>query len=118
MNKPMWERPLVYVAGPYTNPDPVRNTHDAVMWAEQLIATGKACPVVPHITLLWHAIAPHDDVDYWYDLDLGHLRKCDAVFRFPGKSSGADAEVEWADRWGIPVFTEWAEMVSWLDERA
>ncbi len=112
-NDHMVQLPLVYVAGPYTNPDPVRNTHDAVQWAEKIIQTGQMSAMVPHITLLWHAIAPHDDVDYWYALDIAHLARCDAVFRFPGASSGADKEVEFALEESIPVFTDFDELRKW-----
>lgn len=113
----MHELPLVYVAGPYTNPDPIRNTHDAVQYAEQIISSGVAVPMVPHITMLWHAIAPHDDVEHWYALDLAHLKRCDAVFRFPGASSGADKEVDFADEQGIPVFLRMPELLEWAGRR-
>lgn len=109
----MHDRPLIYVAGPYTNPDPVRNTHDAVNWAERLIASGMCAAMVPHITLLWHAIAPHDDVEYWYAHDIAHLARCDALFRFPGASSGADREVAFANDRGIAVFDDIDETIAW-----
>jgi hypothetical protein len=38
------------------------------------------------------------------DYDLNWLAKCDAVLRLPGASSGADREVEYAQKLGIPVF--------------
>lgn len=111
------ERPLVYVAGPYTNPDPVRNTHNAVHLAEAVIETGLMAAFVPHITLLWHAIAPHDDVNYWYELDLSTLKRCDALLRMPGASSGADAEVKFAMEHNIPVFTTLDGLVTWAHGR-
>lgn len=88
-------RPVLYLAGPYTRPDPVVNTHAAckvgTIIAEQ---TGWA-PMVPHITLLWHAISPQP-ITFWYDLDLCYIAKCDAVVRLPGLSTGADAELDFA----------------------
>ena len=113
----MFEIPLVYVAGPYTRPDPIRNTHDAVKWGERINASGLACAMVPHITLLWHAIAPHDDVEYWYALDIAHLARCDAVFRFPGDSSGADREVAFALSRDLPVFTDFDQLLDWARDR-
>lgn len=101
----MHDRPLVYVAGPYTNPDPIRNTHDAVRWAEKVMRTGELTAFVPHLSLLWHMVSPHDDVEFWYEFDLTMLARCDAVFRFPGASSGADREVAFAYERGIPVYT-------------
>lgn len=114
--RPFHERPLVYVAGPYTRPDPVLNTRVAIEAAEQLHATGLATCVVPHITLLWHLAAPHD-VDYWYGLDLATLRRCDALYRIPGASSGADDEVAFAKGHAIPVFDDYAALLRWLETR-
>ena len=86
----MHDRPLVYVAGPYTNPDPIRNTHDAIAWGDRINEDGLATAFVPHLSLLWHIVRPHDDVEYWYEFDLSILARSDALFRFPGASSGAD----------------------------
>lgn len=112
--KALHELPLVYVAGPYTRPDPVRMTHDAVQYAEAILATGLASVVVPHVTLIWHLISPHDDVEFWYDLDLSHLARCDALYRFPGFSTGADAECQFAALRGIPVFHTLDGLYDWL----
>lgn len=112
------DRPLVYVAGPYTRPDPPMNTHEAIRVAEALQDSGKVTCVVPHLTLLWQAIQPHADVEYWYEYDLAMLARCDALYRLAGESSGADNEVAFALSRGIPVFDgsrrleillEWAE---------
>jgi len=110
----LYELPLVYVAGPYTNPDPVMNTHRAVQWGERIIASGRAAAFVPHITLMWHVIAPHEDVEYWYDLDIAHLARCDVLFRFPGASSGADKEVAFAQSRSIPVFEDFDALMEWV----
>lgn len=84
-------KPLVYVAGPYTNPDPVWNTHTTVIEAEKIEALG--CDIViPHLSLLWHAISPAP-LERWYQRDLAVMHRCDAVVRLRGASTGADAEV-------------------------
>jgi hypothetical protein len=100
--------PLVYIAGPYSQPDPVLNTRAAIDWAEQ-VAKLAAVPVVPHLSHLWHLISPHD-YEWWLAYDLAILARCDALLRIPGNSPGADREVEWAGEHGIPV----ARSLSWL----
>jgi hypothetical protein len=56
----------------------------------------------------------------WLDGDLELLRRSDAVLLTDNweKSSGARAEVEEANRVGIPVFTSLAALVMWRDARA
>jgi uncharacterized protein DUF4406 len=93
----------VYVAGPYSQGDPVLNVRAAIDVAEVLVALGHT-PYVPHLTILWHLVAPHD-TDFWYGHDLEWLAACDAVVRLPGPSVGADTEVKEAERLGIPVYT-------------
>jgi len=88
-------RPLLYIAGPYTHPDPVINTHAACRVGTIVYEETDWAPVVPHTTLLWHAITPRP-ADHWYDLDLHHLARCHAIVRLPGASAGADREVEYA----------------------
>lgn len=108
--------PLVYIAGPYTHPDPVVNTREACIVATALIDSGVASALVPHPTLLWHLVTPRE-VDYWYALDLSHLHRCDALYRIAGESSGADAEVAFAVEHSIPVFYEtddgWFRLQDW-----
>ena len=50
---------LIYIAGPYTYPDPVRNTHRVIKIADDLIDNGFV-PYIPHLTLLWHIVSPND----------------------------------------------------------
>lgn len=110
------KRPLVYVAGPYSKPDPCVNTHRAVEVAELLVVRFPlVVPVVPHLTHFWHTMRPHP-YEFWTDLDLELLRRCDAVFRFEGASPGADAEVEFAETIGVPVFRTPGGLGVWLDE--
>jgi len=111
------DRPMVYVAGPYTNPDPVQNTHDTVLEAGRIIEEGRVTPLVPHLTLLWHLVEPRS-LEFWYAYDLATLARCDAVLRLEGASTGADREVEFAREIGKPVFTSKAELYAWVDEVA
>ena len=105
-------RPLVYVAGPYTHPDPVQNTHNAVRVAERIQSTVLVTAFVPHLNLLWHAIIPHDN-DYWYEYDIAFLARCDALLRIPGDSVGADNEVEFARHEMIDVFDDVDKLLEW-----
>lgn len=107
------DRPLVYIAGPYTRPDPVSNTHIAIQVADEMMATGLVTPVVPHLSLTWHMVAPHDDVEWWYEYDLAILARCDALYRLPGESTGADAERRFAYDRGVPTFDRFEELFRW-----
>ncbi len=111
------ERPLVYVAAPYTHPEPVENTHDAIWAAECLQATGLVTAVVPHLSMMWHLLFPHSS-DYWYDYDLALLARCDALLRLPGMSVGADREVAFAAERHIPAFYEVEDLYRWAQGRA
>jgi hypothetical protein len=95
-------RRLIYVAGPYTHPDPVENTHATCRVAMAIYERTEWCPVVPHLSLLWHAVVPRPE-RHWLDYDLHLLRACDAIVRLPGFSRGADGEMQEAERIGLPV---------------
>lgn len=109
------DRLMCYVAGPYINPDPVWNTHKTIMVAEELEATEIITAYVPHLSLLWHIVAPHD-AQFWYDYDLAILARCDCLLRIPGQSTGADDEVAFAIERRIPVFYEMDKMIAWVRE--
>lgn len=106
-------KPLIYLAGPYSHPDPVANTHAVVMVAEEIMREGKMIPLIPHLSMLWHAIVPHE-VEFWYEYDLHLLARCDAVLRIPGESTGADREMDEAWRLGLPVFRGLDDLRLWL----
>jgi hypothetical protein len=109
---PYVDRPLVYVAGPYTRPDPVENSHTTIRFASELIDEGLVTPVVPHLTLMWHLVAPRP-LDFWYEYDVAMLSRCDALYRIEGESTGADREVAFATDRGIPVFTDRESLRQW-----
>lgn len=108
---------LVYVAGPYTNPDPLENANTIIRIADGLYAESHELivPIIPHLTMLWHLVCPHS-YEHWLAYDLQVMSRCDAVLRCPGDSGGADGEVTRAHELGIPVFhtveglLRWAEM--------
>jgi hypothetical protein len=92
----------VYVAGPYTKGDVAVNIRTAIVTADQLVNLGFV-PFVPHLTHFWHLVKPRP-YEFWCDYDNQFLPCCDAVLRIPGESTGADKEVEYATKLGIPVF--------------
>lgn len=99
---------FIYVAGPYTKGDIAKNVRDAILMGNTLRAMGFT-PFVPHLTHFWHMLISHD-IDYWYEYDMEWLGKCDALFRLPGESTGADAEEARAQELGIPVFHDLHEL--------
>jgi len=93
---------LVYVAGPYTHPDPIENTRLAIDAWKTLVAAGYV-PLVPHLGLLCQLVYPMPP-EWWYEYDLHLLERCDVMLRLPGTSKGADIEAEHAIAHNIPVF--------------
>ena len=96
-------RTRVYIAGPmYSSGTLEDNVHNAVVAARQLIGHGYA-PLVPHLNTY---VDPQQDYGHrrWLENDLAWLHVADAVYRLPGESVGADEEVAYAQKHGIPVF--------------
>lgn len=102
----------VYIAGPYTKPDPVENAAIALRVAEHVLLRGDV-PFVPHLTLFWHFAHQHPYKD-WLAYDMEWLHACDGLLRIPGESSGADKEVAEAERLGMRI---WFGLTAYLDER-
>ena len=104
--------PLVYISGPYSEPDPVENTHTTIQIGTRLYETGLVVPLIPHLTLLWHVVVPRPR-EFWYSYDLAVLRHCDALFLIPGMSAGAEQEVALCHELGFPVFRDEQELLAW-----
>lgn len=107
-------RPLIFISGPYSNGDQVLNTHAAIRAAELLYAVG-AVPYVPHLSIAWHMYQPHTP-EWWYEFDLHVLARCQALYRLPGDSIGADREEAEAVHLGIPIFTDLEEVHLWIQK--
>ena len=105
-------RPIVYVAGPYTTPDPVTNTQVAVLVSERLWELG-FLPYIPHLSMLSHLISPHE-YDYWLEQGLAWVKKSDVVYRLKGESPGADEECVYAARLDILVFYDMVKLNGWI----
>lgn len=104
-------KPVVYLAGPYSSPDPVENMHKAIKLADRLLDV--CVPLIPHLTGTWHMVSPKP-YPQWLEIDLVLIRRCDVVFRFGGDSSGADAEVADALDRGQPVVYSEDELRGWI----
>lgn len=105
-------KPLVYIAGPYTDPDPIANTHDALAAASPLFDEGLCIPIVPHLTLFMQPYCPRP-VEDWYAYDIEILRRCDGLYRLVGASVGAEREIQFAEENGIPVFSSRIALREW-----
>lgn len=96
----------VFISGPYTNPDLIKNVTNAVHVANRLVELGHT-PFVPHLYHLWEQITPHN-YEYWMQLCLAWVESCAAILRLPGKSKGADREVALAVELGLDVY-DWVD---------
>jgi hypothetical protein len=101
----------VYIAGPYTKPDPVTNTAEAIKLGDDLVDLG-FIPYIPHLTHFWHLIRsrPYQD---WLDIDNEWISACDVLYRMHGESKGADKEVALAKSLDIPVVDTFATLLDW-----
>lgn len=90
----------VYVAGPYTA-NPGSCTDTAIAVGDELLVKGFV-PFVPHLNHFWDA-RYHHDWDIWMEFCKSWVMACHILLRLPGESKGADQEVAWAIKAGIPV---------------
>lgn len=88
----MDEKPLVYVAGPYSKGDKQKNVANAMAMGEVILRKG-GLPYIPHLSHFWDTMYPKP-YEWWlvYDKQI-LIRACDCVVRLMGESSGADDEV-------------------------
>jgi len=102
-------KPFVYVAHPIGK-DPLGNARIAFAFADELIQLGFV-PILPD-NPAWHLAFPKT-YEEWMALDFALIAGCDAVFRLPGESPGADRETAFAIGRSIPVFTDTNELCRW-----
>lgn len=109
MTKHINRKLLIYVAGPYTSPDPVKNTKRAIEAGLEIAEKGYAV-FIPHLNILWDLVSCKD-YEFILEQDLEVVTRCDAIFRLKGYSLGADREVRRAQEFCIPVlFEEYGDM--------
>lgn len=104
-------KPRVYIAGPFSKGNMLLNIRNAVVFGSDLLAAG-IVPLIPHLTGLWEIVSPLTYRE-WLEYDKEWLLLCDAVFRLPGESPGADEEVSLAEYAGLPVFYTKEALMDW-----
>lgn len=100
----------IYIAGPYTKPDPEMNTAEAIFMGDWVRSLGFSV-YIPHLTHYWEKQI-HHEFEFWMEHDLEWLDVCDAVLRLPGESAGADREVAYAKEHGKPVYYSIPELIA------
>lgn len=103
----------VYVAGPIgAKAGREARIRAAIDVAERIRRLG-LFPFVPHFFHYWESIYPHQ-YECFMRLDLVWLKQCEALYRMPGHSPGADREVKFAEtEIKIPVFRDLKELAAW-----
>lgn len=96
-----FEPKKIYIAGPMSKGDRVKNLAQGLVVYRELILAGHA----PFCPMLSFFAGPFVDAGHgdWLAADLPWLRSADAVVRLPGESVGAEIEVAEARKIGIPV---------------
>lgn len=109
----MSRRPWLYISGPMRGKwgdSPWINCNIGIRIAHTAWAAGWH-PVCPQLNGFWEMVvgaldnASTDGASGWLDYDFSFLTRCDALYRYPGESVGADREValmEMADKVVIP----------------
>lgn len=99
-------RRKVYIASRMTNGDgqsyAILAIRDAIILAAKLQELGYA-PYCPQLTVFSESIHPLP-YESWLGLDFEWIDVCDVVLRLDNVSKGADREVDYAQKRGIPVF--------------
>jgi len=101
--------PLLYIAGPYSSPDPIHGVEQNVSRASAIALEAWRAG--------WAVICPHKNTypfhhcadipeSVWLAGDIAMLVKCDAILMIPGwfHSAGARGEYEFALANGLGVF--------------
>ena len=91
----------IYIAGPVTEGDRLNNFMQACIAQRDLMSCGHA-PFNPILSIM-HPDALAIPYESWIETDLAWVAVADVVLRLPGKSRGADREVEFAKNNNIPV---------------
>ncbi len=104
----------VFIASPYTKPDPCINVNISSKVLSDLLDDGKCIPVTMLWTHFFHSIHPRS-YESWLFYCMSFIPICDAMLVLPGESSGKDREVEIAKSLGKPIFYSKEELYSWID---
>lgn len=107
---------LVYLAGPYTKPDPAVNTRNAILLGAEIRDRFGVTVYVPHFSHFEHLLRPQP-WERWLQIDLQWVERATVLYRMPGESAGADIEVAAAKAKGIPVVGSIEALADWLLSR-
>ena len=101
----MGSRPRVYIAGPISKGNVDLNVQRGIEMGLYLLDMGWA-PFIPHAShhMDETAVAGTERYEHWLETDFAYIATCQALLRLPGESEGADREVEYALRVGVPVY--------------
>jgi len=109
------KRPMIYVAGPIsTGGDIPGNTHQGVLAAEELRRVG-FITFCPHLSVFTEIVCGSRPWQEWIEYDEEVILRCDALYRMPGASRGADHEEAFCQKHGIPVFRSIGALLEWRD---
>ena len=112
---------MLYVSGPISNGGTLtieeRYRNAEASYEHHRLFTEQGIAVVN--PLLTQHVDPAGEVAHetWLKSDFEIISRCDAVYRIPGRSSGADAECEYAIGRGIPVFHWAADVLEYAKQR-
>ena len=95
----------VYIASPYTIGNQYCNVQTQLRTANKLYDAG-FIPIAPLLNTVYCHAQQERSWEFWLSICFALLDKCDIVFRCPGESKGADAEVAHAFNKGLQVFTD------------
>ena len=99
----------IFIAGPYTAKDKIggsaaANTLAAIDAGMAVMERGHDV-FIPHYM---HYIVDRPGPSFGYEdymtNDRAFLEVCDAIYRMPGNSAGADRETACAERLGLPIY--------------
>jgi hypothetical protein len=117
-------KPVVYIASPYSKGDPAINTRCQCKMFDRLMSDGLVWPVAPLWSHFQHIMFPRLYAD-WVTYDLALLPRYDAVLRMDAihpetayiqiESSGADREVITAKANNLPVFYRVGDLYQWAE---
>ena len=111
----------IYIAGPYSKPDPVSNTTIA---CGRYVSLRRNIPegliICPHWSMVQALIRPMPH-EYWMKHDFALIRALalsgipGCISRMPGESAGADMETKLAKELDLSVFTDLGSVYLWAN---
>lgn len=99
----------VYISGPITGGERNWNQYQANVAHKNLMNAGFAVlnPMPTGVLPFAWESKEQGGLDHaaWLKSDFAWIQVSDMILRLPGKSTGGDMEVEYAEKLGIPVYT-------------